>query len=554
MINSDLMKKNPIYSATYQQMMGYQYAYLGGYIFKQYVRKKRPSEDAQLWNDLVQNTVALPICQYIIDSVNDVLFEPGITRILKFATPSGQFIENKNLEWVELFTNDCDLNYRSMTSFMEQVADLTGIFGHCWIAVDMPTEEEGNLGRPYVCAISPVDVWDWTFTYYGGKPILSYVKVKEHEDEHYYYIKTYFLGDESTPSNWASYRVQKAASAQMDAPAEQLGFGNFPAGMSIPIFISYGQRDPRSIDVGVSAISAASDAQREVYKLECEAYTALQFARTIVRADKGVNVPVHAGAIVRGVKDCIESIKIDTADVEQIIKKQSDIISQIEGLTGLGGLRKDTQQVASGISIIEERKQLHRVAKSKARLLEVTEGLIYTYAARFMGVRWAGLINYNTDYESYDTQYRMALIQNAVQTVGDDPMIKSLVTKEIIAMLAPESDVQEYTQTYVNSLPDSPVKDLLSDEDIESLNTDAGGIPKLTKVDDQVKEQDAKDKVADNQEQGLEGMNQNDKIGHKGSDNATLLGGPGTPTTPMGMSYYPQQAVAVQITGLNTGR
>jgi len=57
----DLIHKNPIYNAIYEQMLAYQYAYLGGYIFKTYVRKKRPSEDSNLYLDLVQNTVAQPI-------------------------------------------------------------------------------------------------------------------------------------------------------------------------------------------------------------------------------------------------------------------------------------------------------------------------------------------------------------------------------------------------------------------------------------------------------------------------------------------------------------
>ena len=548
MKNSDLLKRNPIYSATYQQMMGYQYAYLGGYIFKQYVRKKRPSEDAQLWNDLIQNTVAQPICRYIVDTINDVLFEPGIRRIIKFATPEGQFINPDNCEWVDLFVNDVDLSNRSLTSFMEQVGDLTSIFGHCWIAVDMPTEMEGNLGRPYVCAISPVDVWDWHFAYYGGKPMLDFVKVKEQEDEEYFYIKCYYLGDDATPSNWASYRVKKGDQAKLDAPAELLDQGQFPAGMSIPLFIAYGRRDPRIIDLGVSDIDAATDAQREVFKLECEAYTALQFARTIIRADKGVNIPVHAGAIARATAGQVEAIKVDVGDVEQIIKKQADIVSQLEALVGLGGLRQQKQQVASGIAIVEERKQLHRIAKSKARLMEITEGMIFTYAARFMGMRWAGLINYNTDYEAFDTEYRMALIQQAVQISGDNEIIKSLVTKEIIGMLAPGDDAQEYEQVYVDTLPNDELKNLLNEEQVEILNTDVGGIPQLyEKVEDQ-----EESKVAD--ESPDNGLNKGSAPGKASASNAALLGGPGTPTTPMGPSYYPQQAVAVQITGLNTGR
>ena len=548
MKNADLLKRNKIYSATFQQMMGYQYAYLGGYIFKQYVRKKRPSEDAQLWNDLIQNTVAQPIARYVVDTINDVLFEPGVRRTIKFATPQGQFIDPDNCEWIDLFLNDCDLNYRSLDSFMEQVGDLTSIFGHCWIAVDMPTEAEGNLGRPYVCAISPVDVWDWNFCYYGGKPLLDYVKVKEQEDEDYYYIKTYYLGTEDKPSCWYSYRVYKNEQAKMDSPAEQIGYGEFPAGMSIPLFIAYGRRDPRVIDLGVSDIDAATDAQREHFKLECEAYTSLQFAHTIIRADKGLNVPVHAGAIVRGTQGSIEAIKVDTGDVEQIIKKQADILSQLESLCGLGGMRQEKQQVASGIAIVEERKQLHRIAKSKARLMEVTEGLIMTYAARFMGMRWAGVINYNTNYEKYDTEYRMALIQSATQMVGDDPMVKSMVTKEIIGMLAPQEDAQEYEQVYIDTLPEDPLKQLLNDEMREVLDTGNGGIPVLYKLAQE--QQDSG--VADEDENN--GMNAGSSPGPASSQNASLLGGPGTPITPMGPSYYPQQAVAVQITGLNTGR
>ena len=156
MKNSELLKKSPIYANVYEQMMAYQYAYLGGYAFKQYVRKKRPSEDSSMWTDLINNTVAQPICRYIVDTINDVLFEPGVKRNVQFCTPTGQYIDPKNSEWADLFMLDADLQNRTMTGFMEGIGDLTSIFGHCWVAVDMPQAHEGNLGRPYVCAISPL--------------------------------------------------------------------------------------------------------------------------------------------------------------------------------------------------------------------------------------------------------------------------------------------------------------------------------------------------------------------------------------------------------------
>ena len=129
--------------------------------------------------------------------------------------------------------------------------------------------------------------------------------------------------------------------------------------------------------------------------------------------------------IVRANEGQIEAIAVDTGDVDAIIRTQDNLLEQIEALTGLGGLRTSKNQIASGVAIIEERKQLHRLAKSKARLMEVTEEMIYTYAARFMDQRWAGEVNYNTDYEAHDTNYRMALIKSANEMVGENEIVKS---------------------------------------------------------------------------------------------------------------------------------
>jgi len=544
MLNKDLLKRNPIYEAIYQQMLAYQLSYLGGLAFKQYVRKKRPSEDSNLYTDLINNTVAQPICRYIVDTINDVLFEPGIKRNLQFCTPNGQMIDPKNTEWVDLFTLDADLQNRTLTAFMENVGDLTSIFGHCWVAVDMPQENEGNLGRPYVCAISPLDVWDWEWDWYGGRPILKYVKIKEMEEEDCYYIKCYHLGDSETPSYWKSYEVPKNIASEGEKEAELIGEGYFPPGMSIPVFIAYGRRDPRTLDLGVSDIDAASDAQREHYKLECEAYSAVQFAHTLIRADKGISIPVHAGAIVRASEGQVEAISVDTGDVNTIITKQKDILEQIEALTGLGGLRNTKNQIASGVAIIEERKQLHRLAKAKARLMEVVEELIFTYAARFMGVRWAGEVNYNTDYEAHDTNYRMALIRQAKELVGDNPMIQALITKEIIGMLAPAQSIPEYEEAYIKTIPDVDVRTLMTQTNDQVLSRDLG--ESMIPEHEMYGEEESEDRDESEDNDGGEAPGN--------PMNASIVGGSGTPITPMGQSLYVQQAVAAQLNTMNTGR
>jgi hypothetical protein len=459
---------------------------------------------------------------------------------MQFCTPTGAQINPKNTEWADLLLLDADLTNRSMNGFMEGIGDLTSIYGHCWVAVDMPQQGQGDLGRPYVCAINPLNVWDWEFDYYGGRPMLKYVKVMEMEEQDCYYIKCYHLGDANTPSYWESYEVEKGP-AKMEEPAKLIGSGTYPAGMSLPIFIAYGRRDPRTIDLGISDIDAASDGMREFYKLECEKYTALQFAHTIIRADKGISIPVHAGAIVRANEGQVEAIPIDTGDVDAIIKAQQDILDQIEALTGLGGLRNSKNQIASGVAIIEERKQLHRLAKSKARLMEVTEELIYTFAARFMNVRWAGEVAYNTDYEAHDTNYRMAIIKSAKELVGDNPMIQALITKEIIGMLAPDTAIPEYETAYIQTIPDIDLRTLMTEQNNEVLSRDL--TPSMIPEHEMYGEN------------GEEGDEYNESEGNMGNDgNASLLGGAGTPVTNVGVTYYTQQVAPVMLQGMNTGR
>ena len=204
-----LLKQNPLYAAMMPQMQSYEYSYLGGLPFKRDVRKKRPSEDGTIYLDLIENTVAQPICSYIIDTINDVIFEPKISRNLRFATPQGTAINPDNIEWSQLMLLDADLHNRSMDAFMQNVSTLASIYGQCWVFVDMPQESEGNLGRPYVVAINPTHVWDWSYSIYGGKPVVEYIKVLENEDDDAYYFKCCHLGTQEYPSYWISYKERR---------------------------------------------------------------------------------------------------------------------------------------------------------------------------------------------------------------------------------------------------------------------------------------------------------------------------------------------------------
>jgi hypothetical protein len=442
MKNSVLLSKNPIYISTQFTMQEYQNAYLGGLIFKKTVRQKRPNEDEKLYNDVINNTTIMPVSRYVVDTINDTVFSQPVIRELRFANPNGTEISEESTEWTDLIIYDADLSNRDMNSVMENIGELTSIFGHCYVFVDMPSVDQGNAGRPYVVAISPLDVWNWNYVSVNGRMILGYVKVKEYEDEYCYRFKCYHLGTTTKPSYWESYKVDKTI--DLNAEATLIDTGTFPPGMSIPCVVAYTRRDPRLLDIGISDIDTSSDTQREIYKLECEAYQSIQFARTLIRADAGVKVPAHAGGIVRAAEGQIETLTVDTQDVATIISKQESLLINLENLLGFGGLRQNRETVQSGVSMIEERRQLHKVAKGKARQLEICEENIWTFIARFMGVRWAGQIKYGTDYESADTKYQIALMETAQKLSGDNPIIKQLIDYKMLELLADDDELEMF--------------------------------------------------------------------------------------------------------------
>jgi hypothetical protein len=472
MKNSILLRKCATYSAIQQTMRDYQTAYLGGLAFKNGVRKKRPSEDEKLHYDVVANTSAMPVSRYVVDTINDTVFSQQIDRDLEFAYPNGLEVEDEALtEWTELVMYDADLNNRSMNQVMEHIGELTSIFGHCWVFVDMPSTEQGNAYRPYVCPVSPLSVWDWQFTTVNGRYIPSYIKVCEYEDTYQYHIKTYFLGTKTEPSRWEFYKIDKLAHAEADTLP--IDTGTFPPGMSIPGFIAFTRRDTRFHDLGVSDIDFASDVQREVYKLETEAYQSIQFAKTIVRAAPNVKVPAYAGAIVRGMKDDIETLSIDTTDVDRIISKQENLLLNLENLTGLGGLRTNKTQSQSGISIIEERRSLHKVASAKAREMEIAEEKIWTFMARYMDLRWAGNIEYKTDYEESDIKMKIAKLDVAQRLAGDNPVIKGIIQREVLELLVDSDEVDFYANKMV-ALDPNTIKYEEPEEEMEVETNDLG--------------------------------------------------------------------------------
>lgn len=175
--------------------------------------------------------------------------------------------------------------------------------------------------------------------------------------------------------------------------------------------------------------------------------------------------------------------------------------------------------------------------------MEVTEEQIWTYAARFMDMRWAGEVVYGTDYEAHDTNYRMAIMKEAKQLVPDNEIINGLVIQEMVAMLAPPQETQEYLNAVKPTLGPA-MQQLMTEQEDEVYSRDLGSQIPVENEYKFINGEWVKETENDNSEEDADGVDESNDY----------VGGGDTTIQYMGASYTPQQAVAIQLSGINTGR
>jgi hypothetical protein len=111
-------------------------------------------------------------------------------------------------------------------------------------------------------------------------------------------------------------------------------------------------------------------------------------------------------------------------------------------------------------------------------------------------------------------------------------MVNDLITKDIIAILAPDESIAQYEQAFIDTVEDPAMRDLMTADNEKVLSRDLQSqIPSYN--DDYEGEDDG--------DESLEAYDTE---------------GPGTPVAirDTGPSYETQQAIAVQLSGQNTGR
>lgn len=458
-----LMAPSKLMDTIRPQMQAYRAAYEGGIAFKNLVLVKRPSEDAALFRDKLSNTAAMPICKAIVDEIVDTVFESEPTR-------HPAFLNAVNIDvglplWYEGFINDADLNGNKFTALMEQAATMAGIEGWCWAFIDLP-ETPDPRNRPYVSLCSAEHVIDWTMYTEYGKDFIQYLKAIEYSDSEKTIFKVWYAGDAFNPTYCERYIVNNGDLQNLDSDITPIETYTMAPGVPIPAVQIIARSDQRRRDLGVSDITEAHDVQRQVLKLEGEAYDSIRFSKPMIRAAAGIRVPAGGGGIIRGDKDAVEVFNIPTQDIAEIRNQQESLITRLDGFLGRGGLRTTKMQPTSGISIVEERRALHRKAAQRARQMEAAEEAILTLVACQMGLRWVGEVEYSTDYEDKDLQFRMALLQTAQALGAGNPVIQDIINVEVIKMISPPEDTNKHLAKIGQD--ETPALEVEQDMNIES--------------------------------------------------------------------------------------
>ena len=438
-----LLAPNSLMQRILPQMQSYRAAYEGGVAFKNSVLVKRPSEDAALFRDKLINTAAMPVCKAIVDEIVDVVYETPPTRHPAFLTNIN--IATPVPDWFQAFLEDADMQGSELDAVMEQACTMAGIEGWSWVFVDLP-EEESNNNRPYLSTCSAEHVIDWrTYTEYG-RDFIEYLKVIEYADSETTILKVWYAGDALNPTYCERYILTQEHLKNMDVDLIPNETYTLAPGLPIPAVQVIARSDQRRHDLGVSDLTEASDVQRELLKLEAEAYDSIRFSKPMIRAAAGIRVPAGGGGIIRGDKDSVEVFQVPTQDIAEIRAQQDSLIERLDGFLGRGGLRTTKMQAQSGISIVEERRALHRKAGQRARQMESAEEQILILVAQQMGLKWVGEVEYSTDYEDKDTQFRLALLQTAQQLSAGNAVVQQIIDTEVIKMIAPPDDVATYLQ------------------------------------------------------------------------------------------------------------
>lgn len=440
-----IKSQNALLKSQHSEFKKYFEAYSGGTHFKNTENiRKFYSDRAEDYTNILNLLPNTNLCRNLVENRVNTVFETEPKRHLYFQQ-GGTFLDHETAPGLRSFLYDATFEGLSFSDFMEEVATQASIYGHVWVFVDKPAESQidvndPNQNRPYLQILVPSQVLDWKYSYVGGKQVLQFVKFVVNVSGP---VTTYCVGLSGNADNPTTIQMYQVHDDMSDKEEVQpISEVQLPLGMGIPMVKSFARKDPVNSIFGVSDIKDAVYFQRFIANLDREVYESIIYKKSILKLPSDIQTPEGGGmGIVRGEIEELDAVDFavpDTADIDSVREYMTNVIERYAILNGIQSQTGISSR--SGESFYQERKNLYRYAASKARNLEVTETLIFDLFGSWQNLRFAGAIEYDTNYSEKDVEMKLFNLEKAKQIAPDSAMINTIVERELIKLIGNEED------------------------------------------------------------------------------------------------------------------
>ena len=405
----------------------------------------------------LKNTPLDNQCRSLISLYMSFLFREDADR---------DFGSLKNDFTVADILEDADLDGRSLTAFMKDVATFASVMGHCWVCVAKPkttavtrADEQAMNVRPYLSLHSPLTVTDWTWTQQpNGGYSLSYIKLVEEIND------TFSKVVEWTPETitTTTINVTKKVASDIVVDVNELG--------RLPFICVYAERSLVR-GLGNSLITDIAEQQRMIYNELAEVYDSIRLdTHPSLVATSETNVQgASAGQVITMPENLDSNLKPYVLQFQggQIDKIYASIAARkqmIDTMGNVGAVRSTQSNNMSGIAIETEFQLLNARLSSIADNLELGEEQIWQEVATYLNTTWDGEIDYPSNFALKNADNTLSQLTTALSAI-QNPEYKTWIEQEIMSTIDVEPPEHEIAEQQAVLLGVPPSDETLMEEE-----------------------------------------------------------------------------------------
>lgn len=388
MITEDTVTKvHKIYETHLPRWRYYYASFNGGFDYRKSsleMLRRYLNEDLQpgaQYENRLHYTALENSCKLVVDTYKAFLF-----RVL----PSRTLGNLLNLPYTQDFIKDIDYEGTDISQFMKEANSLSMIYGHIWVLVDKPSvgkgqsltlEQEVDMDvRPYAQLISPENVMDWEYTRVLGRQLLTYVKLKEYEDEDKLIVKV-----------WTNETITRHQLIKKSGKVTMLDEMNNEIGL-IPMLML--KANPSHIrGLGISDLADVAKIQQAIFNLMSEAEQSIRInSHPSLVKTSDTDASAGAGAVIN-INDNLPGdlkpylLQPSGSSIDSIIKLLKEHQSMIMKSTHLEAVAGVKTIAKSGVALQTEFTMLNTRLGDKADSLERLENQIWELFQVWSGIK-----------------------------------------------------------------------------------------------------------------------------------------------------------------------